>query len=154
MADQFASLKSILSGDATLVALLTGGILDDTNTGADGVTQTYAQNNSLVNSTTGLLAPFAFIAWSTRTPQALNHADARGEDRFLFVYLYNDATNGYGTIETAANRVITLLNQVERTVDSQYTHVTRYVDGSPRTRDDNLFDAATLYLRFVDTFGR
>lgn len=154
MADQFASLKSILSGDATLTALLTGGILDDSNTGADGVTPTYAQNNSLINATTGALSPFAFIAWSTRTPFDLNQADARAENRFCFVYLYNDAVNGYGTIETAANRVITLLNQVERTVDSVYTHVSRYVDGSPRLRDDELFDAALLYIRFVDTFGR
>lgn len=153
MADPFASLKSILSGDGTLSALLTAGVFDDSDTGVDGITPTFAQNNSLINSTTGVLSPLAYIAWSTDIPQDLNSADGRAADRFVFVYLYDDNNAGYSTIETAALRVITLLNQVARVADT-YSHKTRYVDGSQRLVANDMFDAALLYRRFVDSYGR
>lgn len=152
MADQYASLKAILNNDSTLTTALTGGVFDDADTGADGVTMSFAQDNNLVAS--GALKPFAFVSWSNRVPQLLNTAAARGVDRFVYVYLYDDRLNGYGTIESAAERVITLLTQKERSVNDAYSHVTRFVDGGPRFRADELFDAAGLYVRFVDTYGR
>lgn len=154
MADQFQSLQDILTGDtADLVLLLTGGIFDDEDTGSHGMTQSKAVDLGAVDANS-LLKPIAVIAWDIITPNTINTAEVRTEDRFFFVYLYAASHAGYGTLETARARIKTLFNFVERTVDTNYTHVSRWVDDGPRFRADELFDACAIYSRYIDTYGR
>lgn len=153
MADQFQSIQDILTADGTLTAILTGGIFDDEDTGSHGMTQSKASTLGALDSN-NLLKPIAVITWDTATPGEINRPEIRTENRFFFVYVYDAAHSGYTSIESARNRIKVLLNQVARTVDSQYTHVSRWVDDGARFRADELFDACGIYSRFIDTYGR
>lgn len=153
MADQFQSVQDILTSDGILTAILTGGVFDDEDTGAHGLTPQKADSLGALDANK-LLELCAVIAWDTATPAEINLAEVRTENRFFFVYIYGPSHAGYTNIETARNRIKVLLNQVQRTVDSQYTHVSRWVDDGARFRADELFDACGVYSRFVDTYGR
>jgi len=108
-----ATLKTTLTGDATLMALLSGVVLDAAVLPQDG-----GGVGSVPREADGVrIRPFAIIRGGV-------DSSYQGEDRLLSagsefweVYLYQDV--GYGTIDSAIGRIKTLLHDTYITADDR-----------------------------------
>ena len=107
------TLQTRLTSDATLMALLTGGVLDPADLPQDG-----GGAGSVPRNTDGVtIKPFAILRGGP-------DGSYQGEDRILSagaefweVYLYQDV--GYGTIDQAVGRIKTLLHDTYITADDR-----------------------------------
>lgn len=113
MAPLRATLTTRLTGDATLMALLPGGVLDPSVLPQDG-----GGAGSVPREADGVrIRPFAILRSGT-------DSSYQGEDRLLSagsefweVYLYQDI--GYSTIDAAVGRIKTLLHDTYVTADDR-----------------------------------
>ena len=123
MATLAETLKSVLLADATLTALLPGGVVDAEDLPYDG-----GGVRSVPRLPDGVVAAtFALIRW--RSSNATGPSAVQGELAFLEIYAYQDT--GYAEVEAAMTRMKSLLNRREFVTD----------------------DRAVAYLEFVGVFG-
>jgi len=95
------AVKTLLSGDATLAALATGGIHDPDSLGRPGL------ELADLCAGTPVIHPAVFIRWTTEAPFSAVILKARSV--FAEVYFYQD--QGYDTIRQMRERVFALLHQ-------------------------------------------
>lgn len=104
MATVRQALKTHLLADATLAALLTGGVLDAEDLPLDGgsLSDIPLQNDGV------RIKPFVVCRWRLTTPKEIIASSQR---RTLELYFYQDV--GYATIEAAQQHVKSILHQVK-----------------------------------------
>lgn len=85
MTTLYEAIKAVLTGDATLTAVCTGGVYDRDNVGRQGLTLATLQNG------TPLIQPSIFIKWSSENPfDAERHKTLKAERVFFEVFYYED----------------------------------------------------------------
>jgi hypothetical protein len=99
-----STILTRLTGDATLMALLTGGVYDDSSLPNTGLTIQYLRNQNKL-SAEGLFLPFAVLRWGGE--RASNRFTTRKVR--LDIYIYEQ--NGMTTVDGAALRIETLLHR-------------------------------------------
>lgn len=113
MATYKAAIKATLTGDATLMALLTGGIYLRDDLGRLGLHPDNTANAAAYDTLTGKLKPCAVLVFSTANEREIANYTKR---RFFSIYFYDDGD--YLTIEQAKRRVEVLLSPQGGTVHS------------------------------------
>lgn len=104
-----SEIAVILDADATLDALLTGGIHQSSTVGPLGITRETVASAFDAN---GYLKPCALVSQRNRVPTGdVLDFDAQLESmrQIVEVWLYADSSAGYSTLDTAALRIRTLL---------------------------------------------
>ncbi len=104
-------VKTILAADATLSALLTGGVLTFDETGRQGLSR--GGTPAVFDATTGLLMPCAVVKARARMADGAIVDEAGQETstrQVVEVWVYQDGDAGYSAIDTALARVYTLLH--------------------------------------------
>lgn len=140
------AVKELLEADAMLSALLTGGVLDADDLPRDGGGVDYAPRDA-----TGVrIAPFAVLRWKQSTPFDSQHV--RAEKQTLEVYLYADS--GYSTIESAANRVKSILHQSQVNGDDRSLVTVLYVYQSSELVADELNQCPMQFQRYEVSYVR
>lgn len=134
------TIRDLLAADATLTALLIGGIYSFEQTGRNGLSRA-----TTPNAYNGFLQPCAVIkAGDVQTIPAIRDS-AAGSRQTVAVFLYDDSS--YGSILTARDRVLALL-------DRQWINGAGFVErvgGSDDARDPKLNNAALIRLDFEVT---
>lgn len=132
--------KAVLTSDATLSTLLSGGILDAS---ADREGVSYDDAPKQVG--TPLIAPFGVIRWRSNQEQAPIVLDA--ETRFVELWLYQN--QGIDIIDPARARAIKLLNRAILVGASDYKSalITHTGDTLDITADE-LNNASACVCRF------
>ncbi|HRF99414.1 MAG TPA: hypothetical protein PLZ51_29575, partial [Aggregatilineales bacterium] len=98
-----SDLRAILTGDATLSAILTGGWFDSENLPREGI----SMSNAPKTAGGVAIAPFGVIRRRGMNDEGIRDLNAeRGSVEF---YIYADT--GYATIESAITRLKVLLNR-------------------------------------------
>lgn len=104
-----SQFETLLEADATLMALLTGGVFTKESTGVEGITRETATSAFDAN---GYLKPCALIRErelvpdnAVRDPMAQKTSAAQ----VVEVWLYADAGAGYTAISSAKDRIYTML---------------------------------------------
>lgn len=96
------AFKAVLSGDATLVTLLPGGVFDSNDTPQDQGGADFTPR-----MTDGVrVKPHTIIRW--RSSQEMEPVTVRAESQNVEIYIYQDT--GYATIDSAVSRIKTLLH--------------------------------------------
>ncbi len=112
-------IRTTLESDATLTALLTGGVFDATEldyTG-EGASQAPVQTDGIQ------IKAHAIIRWNESLPTGSQYRIG-AEDEEFECHIYQDA--GYDVIESAVNRINALLHdKYFNTDDRALAHVTR-----------------------------
>ncbi len=96
------ALKVLLNADVTLVAILTGLVLDSEDFGRDGLTADNAPKEA--NGVT--IAPFAHIVWGSDIMTGWKQLNAGRLDCEIYIYQHS----GYRTIDLALWRINELLH--------------------------------------------
>jgi hypothetical protein len=102
------ALKTLLSGDATLAALATGGVHDPDSLGRQEL-----ELKDICATNSPLARPAVFIRWTTEDPfdvTAINAVRA-----FVEIYFFQD--KGYATCQQMREQTWTLLHQKRLTFD-------------------------------------
>lgn len=130
--------KTALEADATLMALLTGGIHNDVDEISRENTPTAFDDNKEIE-------PCALLKLGTenRLGPYIHSMQAP-----LMIYLYE--RQGYATIEQAISRIYGLLH--DKKIGTRVWRI-EYESSVPQTRDDAL-DCALGYLRFIAVRSR
>ena len=135
------AIRDVLADDAGLAALLTGGIYTYEQTGRNGISRAAMPD---AYESGGFLRPCAVVkAGDTRAAAAIRDA-ASGARQVVEVYLYDDGDNGYGTIASARDLVLALL-------DRQWIAGAGFVQrrgGADDLRDPKLNNAALARVDF------
>jgi len=133
-------VRMTLTGDATLMALLTGGVKDDSTVDYTGEGAKDAPRES-----DGVrLKPHAVINWSDSTAYDTYKVGAELES--VEIYFYQDM--GYSTIESAINRTKVLLHdQYLLTDDRALAHLSQTFV-SRGFRAEELGNAPCRFVRF------
>lgn len=144
MATIEAVLKQTLTNDATLAAILTGGVFDASVFPFDqgGV-------DKVPRDTDGIAAiPFAIIRWqaSNRTGEI---TAIGGELGTVEIYLYQDT--GYDQIELAVSRIKTLLNRQELSGSTRQLAYFEYGYTSGEMNAEELGGIACKFSRYSVT---
>jgi hypothetical protein len=102
-----------LSGDATLIALLTGGVYLSRSLPRRGITRDDL-DAAWMDSETGALKPLAVV----KPRSVVATSDVKDQTRQLTstaqvieIWMYADGDAGFATLESAANRIYTLLQE-------------------------------------------
>ena len=137
--------RTTLENDASLGALLTGGIFD-----AEELDYTGESASSAPREADGVtLKPHAVIRWGSGSPSG-NAYKVAGELETVEVYVYQDT--GYDVIERAILRMRTVLgDQYLAADDRALAHVSKQPFKGPQTVDDALEMAACQFVRFLVT---
>lgn len=111
MATLREALVTVLSGDATLSALLTGGVknAEDFTFDGGGSDEIPRQANGV------LIKPFAIVRFQDST--TVFPLKARAELQSIEIYVYDNV--GFVTIDAAISRTKTLLNFTDVTADDR-----------------------------------
>lgn len=111
MATLEAATKTLLTGDATLMAILTGGLHDAADMDRDGWTL-----DNVERTPTGRIKPFGVVRWGSDNPFGPlgNYVAGR---RFLNLWLYEDT--GLDNIRAAKRRAKTLLHRQYFSTDNE-----------------------------------
>ena len=125
-------IKTALSADTALMALLTGGVHND-------VEEISKQNTAAAFDTNGEIKPCALIKVPTEVPAG---PYVRGVRTTFVVYVYQ--RQGYNVIEPAMSYIFTDLN--DKQIGSNVWNI-EYVSGVYQQRDQAL-DCALGLLRF------
>jgi hypothetical protein len=135
-----------LSGDATLIALLTGGVYLSRSLPRRGITRDDL-DAAWMDSETGALLPLAVV----KPRGIVATSDIRDQTRQLTstnqvieIWMYADGDAGFATLESAANRIYTLLQ--ERRVAGQYSMTFDQKLYPPRASE--LGDAGVIRMDF------
>lgn len=144
-----SEIAAILDADATLDALLTGGIHQSSTVGVNGITRETTPSAFDAN---GYLKPSALVRQRNRVPTGdVLDFDAQIESarQIVEVWLYADSSAGYSTLDTAAARIRVLL-MGETLTDSFELRLALWLD---RQRDNGaLANAAMQRLDFQVDF--
>jgi hypothetical protein len=137
-----ATFRTRLTGDATLVALLTGGIYDRDTTTTNMLNLEYLGRNGGLTAE-GALKPFAYLQWATG--QAANRF--RDERHRLDIYVYEQ--DGDAVIEPAVRRIKDLLHRwnAPDNADESIMDVVFDMNG-PEFIDPDLGNANGRFVRF------
>jgi len=142
MATLHATVKTMMTGDATLMALLTGGVFDGDSldfTG-EGASEAPREADEVV------LKPHAIIHWDGRSPRG-NARKVKGKLEPFEVYVYQDT--GFDVIESAILRLCTLFEDKYLSVtDRALAHVTEDSFTSGEIADEAMGNAACKFVRF------
>lgn len=136
------AFKTILTDDATLTALLTGGIKDASNEPKGGFGL-----KDLAKELDGVrIQPFALIRWRDSVLLQPDMDVLSPEKESVEIYVYQD--KGFATIESAVNRLKVLLHRQLISADDRefaYCHF-EFVSGEvPAEEYDN---ASMKFIRF------
>ena len=133
------AVRDVLAADATLAALLVGGIYSYEDTGRNGISRVTTPD---AYESDGFLRACAVVkAGDVRQGSAVR--DARvGVRQTVAVYLYDDGDNGYGTILTARDWVVGLLDRMW--IDG--VGWVRQIGGADDGRDAKLNQAAVVRI--------
>lgn len=104
-----SEVAALLEADATLDALLTGGIYVSATVGPLGITR---ETNPAAFDANGWLKPCALVRERNKVPEgSVLDFDAQIESvrQIVEVWLYADSSAGYATLDTAAQRIRALL---------------------------------------------
>lgn len=130
---------SLLEADATLMAILTGGVYDRREISR-------ALTPAAYSATTGALKPCAVVTISTTTPETI--PDRPFEQVVFQVWLYEEPGNHYAAIGPAADRVRALLHtKTVAITGTGAVHEIRHADGLGDSFDESL-RAEMTYERF------
>lgn len=127
--------KTRMTGDATLMAILTGGVFVSGETGRDGLTR------GDIAGSDGWIRPAALVRERAVVPdgwvhdQEAQHASAR---QVVEIWLYEDAS--YAAIDAAMNRLYTLFQGYMFTD----TYPIEWIGGINRQRDEGSLLGASL----------
>lgn len=135
-----AEVAAILEADATLTALLTGGIYTSADVGPLGITRDTTPG---AFDADGYLRPAALVKQRNRVPTAdVLDFDAKLESarQIVEVWLYADQGDGYTTLDTTAARVRSLLMGRQLT-DSFELRLALWID---RQRDTGALAGAAM----------
>lgn len=124
-------IRETLAADATLAAILTGGIYDASELPEDGLTPSGVPG---AFDAVGRLSPVAVVRFSTMTETELIGASKR---RFFQIWIYDDV--GYANIDTAQARCRVLLHRRKRfKTDGGTVYYTTWVDDTDEMRAEEL----------------
>lgn len=103
-------IQAVLAADSTLTSILTGGIYRFEETGRNGIGRdstpnAYSEDGFLLPS--AVLHPRAILPWGGLQDSSDQSQSTR---QMVEVYLYADGDTGYEALETARNRIYTLLH--------------------------------------------
>lgn len=135
-----AEIAAILDADATLDALLTGGIHTSVSAGPMGISRDTTPGAFDAN---GYLKPTALVNQRDKVPtgDVLDYeTQAESFRQIVQIWLYNDSGSGYATLDTAAARIRTLL-MGETLTDSFELRLALWMD---RQRDDGALAGAAM----------
>lgn len=139
------AVRAVLTGDATLVALATGGIHDDDSLdNRNGLTP-----QALQAAGSPLIRPGIYIGWTTSDPFGVHDATLHAERGFLEVYFYQH--EGYDVITTMRDRVKRLLHQQRVNFDTpanQYNHAILWAGDVLNMKDEEMAGASMERSRF------
>ncbi len=134
-------IRDGLAADSTLAALLTGGIYSYAQVGRNGISRVTMAD---AYEAGGFLKPLAVVkAGDAKAVPAIRDSES-GWQQMVEVFLYDDGDNGFTTITSARDRVITLL-------DRQWMSGAGYVrriGGADDLRDPKLNNAALVRIEF------
>ena len=143
-----AAIKTLLAADATLMAVLTGGIYDFLETRKLGI-------NSVTTPSafaSGVLKPTALLKGDSETPFG-GIADPNAQyitvSQLVSVWLYNDGDAGYAALATARDRIYALL-QNSRVVGAFEIRLANIIEGVSVPE----LDYAALIRADYQVFGR
>lgn len=105
------SITTLLSGDATLTAILTGGVHNYSGLGRKGLER--IQTSQAFSPTTGIIKPVCIVLMLEERPDGQAFDPGSGYMSTVtpvYTYLYDNGDAGYGAIAQAQARIYTLLN--------------------------------------------
>ena len=147
MATLRAAVKAPLTGDATLMAILTGGLNDFEGYGRLGLTPENAQYEA-----DGItLKPQAVLTWGTETP-VLDSYGVQGMNRFFQLWVYDH--DSPALIETALDRARVVLHRRQVTTDDARTALILFANHGPDFVADELQGAAGRFSRYSVRLSR
>lgn len=132
-----SAIKSKLSGDATLMATLTGGVFDRRGISRTGTPTAY--------DSSGNLKPCAVVTIEATTP--VGHPEFNFERVFFQVWLYEQEGNAYAGIDVARDRVRAVLHRATVVISPGGVHEILHADSFGDSYDDTL-GAEMTYERF------
>jgi len=135
------SIRDVLAADATLTALLVGGIYSYAQTRRNGISRVTTPD---AYEAGGFLRACAIIKASDAKSAASIRDSAAGLRQTVTVYLYDDGDNGYGAILAARDRAVALLDRVW--IDG--VGYLRRIGGADDERDPKLNNAALARVDF------
>ena len=121
-----SAINSKLTGDSTLMVILTGGLHDQTEISRTGTSSAYDSR--------GDLKPCAVLRMSARTPKE-PFDDAA--DAYFYIYFYQKP-GGYTSIDAAMDRAWTLLHTQQVTIDPGFVYEIRHANDLGDSWDDAL----------------
>lgn len=134
MATMKEAVRAVLTGDATLMALATGGVHDHDTVGRRGLTR-----ETLMTAGVVAIKPAIYINWTTEAPFGVRQATLQAERLFFEVYFYQDS--GYATIVSMRKRVKALLNYQPTQYNSpanEWMHDIRWAGDLLEMKDEEL----------------
>lgn len=138
MATLRAAVKSVLEGDVTLAAILTGGVYSRA-----GISRTLTPD---AFDSKGAIKPCAVV--TEEATNRIGHREDKMEMVSLVVWLYEDEGSGYTLIDTAKMRVRALLHDQTVTTSDGYVHHIVHVYSLGDSFDDVL-SAEMTHERFT-----
>lgn len=135
------AIHAMLSGDATLLATLTGGVYQTPEISRQTTPAAFDANKELL--------PCALVKASTAAPYGPHQQSGQ-----LFVQVYFYERHGYASIETARRRVYALLHRSQLTpVSGDGCYDIRHA-GDVLGQQDSVLGSAMIVSRFVATIQR
>lgn|GEM_PF-4227285 len=134
-------LQDFLADDAVLMALLVGGLYTYEQTGRSGISRSSTPD---AYDAAGFLQACAVLkAGAARQTEAIRD-ETGGATQALEIYLYDDGDSGYGTILTARDRMVALLDR--QWIDGAGS--LRWAGGVEHLRDPKLNNAVLVRVDF------
>lgn len=131
------AIKSKLSGDSTLMTILTGGVFDRRGISRTGTPAAYDSN--------GTIKPCAVVTIEATTTKGPKEFDF--EQVFFQVWLFEAEGNHYVNIDPARDRVRALLHRATVTISPGGVHEIIHADSLGDSYDDAL-GAEMTFERF------
>lgn len=134
------ALKTLLNDDVTLIATLTGKVLDSEDFGRDGLTAENAPKED--NGVT--IKPFAHIMWGSDIRAGWRQLNAGRLDCEIYVYQHR----GYRAIDIALWHISTLLHLQDVTADDVDPAHFERIFVSNEFRAEEVANAPNKLIRF------
>lgn len=148
MATLSTTIRQTLEADATLTAILTGGIFDAAELDKNGL-------NASISGlyTNEQLNPCLVIRWRGAIPYGPHYtADRRSERQFFELYFYEE--NGNANIDAAIRRCKLLLDRTQRTADNVGLCWVNWVNDMGEGVADELGGASMNFSRYEVMYTR
>lgn len=145
MASFSSEVATLLKADSTLLAILTGGIYEYPETGRKGLTRILTP--TAFNETNGFVNPAAVVMELDEMPdgEIVGLSTSFRTPVGIMIYDKGDTNVKYTNIESAANRIYSLLHmaQIGGAAQVLYDKTVKY------KREPNLMDAAYFRMMFT-----